>query len=460
MPGMRLAGSFVVSLRLPALFLAAALLCVSTQSSAQGLRLIRDTEIENTIRVYTAPLFRAAGIDASSVQIYLVNDQRLNAFVAGGMRIFIHTGLLQTAKTPGQVIGVLAHEIGHISGGHLARLQEGLKAATAQSIIATILGGAAAAAAGRGDGIGAAVIGGASIGQRSLLSYTRGMEQAADQAGVRFLDASGQSSRGLLEFMETLRAQEGIYGVGQDPYLRSHPLTADRIRFIRNHVETSRLSDVPDPPELVAAHKRMRGKLNGYLDAPTSTFQRYEATDQAVEAKYARSIAYMKANETNKALAIVDGLIKQSPKDPFFIELRGDILRDAARTREAMKTYEEAVALLPWSALIRISLAQTQLELNDPAMLKATIVNIKEAIRYEPQVPRAWRQLATAYGRMDKLGLASHALAEEAMLKGDIRGAIRHAKRAMQVLPNGSAEWIRSQDLQIEAERVKKEREQ
>ncbi|MCG8547463.1 MAG: M48 family metalloprotease [Alphaproteobacteria bacterium] len=457
---MRLAGSFVVLLRLPALLLAVALLCVPTHSSARGLSLIRDTEIENTIRVYSAPLFRAAGIDASSVQIYLVNDHRLNAFVAGGMRIFIHTGLLSTAKSPGQVIGVLAHEIGHISGGHLSRLQEGLKAATAQSIIATILGGAAAAAAGRADGIGAAVIGGSSIGQRSLLSYTRGMEQAADQAAVRFLDGSGQSSRGLLEFMEILRSQEGIYGVGQDPYLRSHPLTADRIRFVQNHVDNSPLANVPDPAPLIAAHKRMRGKLNGYLDPPADTLRRYDANSNEVEARYARSIAYMKSNEPDKALAIADSLIKQSPKDPFFVELRGDILRDAARTREAMETYEKAIALVPWAALIRISLAQTQLELNDPAMLKDTVANVREAIRYEPQVPRAWRQLATAYGRMDKLGLASHALAEEAMLRGDLRGAMRHAKRAMQLLPNGSAEWIRSQDLQIEAERVKKEREQ
>ena len=456
MIGIRAALPHGRGMRLLLVLLVAIVTLAANRASAQGLALIRDTEIENTIRVYSAPLLRAAGLDPSAVQIHIVNDQRLNAFVAGGMRIFVHTGLLTTAQHPGQVIGVLAHEIGHISGGHLSRIKEGLKAATAQSVIAAILGGAAAAASGQPEGIAAAVGVGAAVGQRSILKYTRGMEQAADQAAINFLDTTGQSSRGLLEFMEILKAQEGIYGAGGDPYTRSHPLTVDRIRFVQNHVEKSRFSDVPIAPDLIAAHERMRGKLNGFLDLPANTLNRYRADDQGLEAQYARAIAHMKLSDTETSLSVLDPLIAKSPKDPFLHELRGDILRDAGRTREAGDSYRKAIEILPWAALIRLSLAQTQLAVNDPNDLNEIVANVREAIRYEPRIPRAWRQLATAYGRLNQQGLVSHALAEEAILKGDSRSAIRFAKRAMAALPEGSAEWIRAQDIELEAQRLKK----
>lgn len=448
----------LVAYRFCLLVLAAAMCLAPGRASAQGMAIIRDTEIENTIRLYTAPVFRAAGIDPSTVRIYLVNDPNLNAFVAGGMKIFIHTGLLTAATSPGQVIGVLAHETGHITGGHLSRIREGLRSATTKSIIASVLGGAAAAAAGRPDGIGAAILGGSEVGQRSLLSYTRGMEQSADQAGVNFLEESHQSARGLLEFMKKLQAEEGSYGVASDPYLRSHPLTSDRIRFVQNHVDHSRYSNAKTPPDELAAHARMHGKLHGFLDPPAETLKHYKADDPSMEAKYARAIAYMKLSETAKSLAIIDPLIARSPKDPFLHELRGDILRDAGRNRDAMNSYEAAVKILPWAALIRVSLAQVQLELNDNRLLDPAIANIKEAIRYEPQMPRAWRQLAIAYGRQDKHGLVSHALAEEAILTGDYPTAHRLAVRAMKVLPNGSAEWLRSQDIEFQAKRAKEER--
>ena len=440
-----------------------ALLVLPGRASADvgggGLSIIRDTEIENTIRVYMAPVFRAAGIDTSSVQIYLVNDPHLNAFVAGGMKIFIHTGLLQEAANPSQVIGVLAHETGHIVGGHLARVREGMRAATAQAIIASVLGGAAAVAAGHAEGVGAALLGGSEVGQRSILSYTRGMEQSADQAAVKFLEESHLSARGLLEFMKKLESEEAVYGSERDPYLMSHPLTIDRVRFVENAVAHSRYSDVPTPPNLIAAHARMHGKLNGFLNQPADTLRRYSADDPSMEAKYARAIAFMRLSETDKALAIMDPLIKQSPKDPFLHELRGDILKDAGRNRDAMESYKAAVAILPWAALIRISLAQTEIEQNENPLLPDAIVNLKEAIRYESQVPFAWRQLAIAYGRLDKHGLASHALAEEAILTGDYRNAGRLALRAMKVLPEGTPEWLRSQDIEMEAKRLKKERE-
>jgi predicted Zn-dependent protease len=196
----------------------------------------------------------------------------------------------------------------------------------------------------------------------------------------------------------------------------------------------------------------------GFLNPPVDTLRRYKASDSSMEANYARTVAYMKLNETQKALAILDPLIEKTPKDPFLHEMRGDILRDAGRTQEASTAYRKAIEILPWAALIRLSLAQMQIAVNDPKELDATVANIKEAIRYESEIPRAWRQLATAYGRQQKHGLVSHALAEEALLKGDIRTAAERAKRAMRLLPNGSAQWIRAQDIELQAKRLKKDK--
>lgn len=431
-----------------------ATLITPLSAAGQGQSFIRDTEIENTIRLYSAPLFAAAGLDASSVKIHLVNDRRLNAFVAGGMRIFINTGLLQVSEHPGQVIGVLAHEIGHIAGGHLVRIHEGLRDATAQAVLTAILGTAATIASGRPDAAAATIAGAASVGQRSILSYTRSMEQSADQAASRYLEQSGQSSQGLLEFLRILIREEGG-GAGIDPYTRSHPLTADRVRFLEHNVQTSRYSNTPVPMEFTQAQKRMRGKLNGFLAPPGPTLKRY-AGKTDIEARYARALALMRLNETDKALAIVDDLLAKSPKDPFFHELRGDILRDAGRTQEAIGAYQTAVKILPWAALIRITLAQTQLAQEDPKSLDAVITSIKNALRYEPRIPRAWRQLATAYGRKQDHGKAAHALAEEAILRGDMSGASRHANRAMKLLPKGSSEWLRAQDLALEVNRSRK----
>lgn len=455
MPGIFVAGFVVAACRFTAILIAGSLLFIPFIARAQGPTLIRDTEIENTIRVYTAPLLTAAGLDPGSIRIHLVKDQNLNAFVAGGMRIFIHTGLLTDAAGPDQVIGVLAHEIGHIEGGHLSRLKDGMRNATAQAVLISILGSAAAVAAGRPDGIGHAISGGAQVARRSLLKYSRGMEQAADQAALRYLDATGQSARGLLDFMEVLSRQEKILGDGSDPYVRSHPLTKNRIRLLRNHVAKSSISNVRPAPHLVAAHRRMRGKINGFV-SPIETLRQYDSKRRDVEARYARAIAYMTQGDTSKSLAIIGSLIARSPKDPFFHELHGDILRNAGKLKAAQTAYEEAIRILPWAALIRVSLANTQLEMNDPRRYGEIIANLKHALRYEPRNAFAWRQLGTVYGRMNRHALAAHALAEEAIVRGKRADAAGLAKKAMAKLPKGSPEWLRSQDIELELKRRKR----
>ncbi len=419
----------------------------STTFAADRISLIRDTEIENTIRAYTAPLFEAAGLDASFVRIHLIKDRRLNAFVAGGQQIFIHTGLLRQAEHAGQVIGVLSHEIGHIAGGHLARLDERLKDASTQSIIAMVLAIPAAVVSGDAQ-VGAAILsGGSSVALRSVLQYTRSMESAADQAALTFLEREGMSAQGMLEFLELLIEQEAIYSSGNDPYLNTHPITRARVDFVRNHLRNSKFSRQPLPRELDVMHRRMRGKLIGFIDPPERTLGSYAAKDSDIEALYARAIAHMRRNDVDQAVDIIHRLLDQSPNDPFFLELEGDILRNAGRIRESIAPYQAAVSIVPWAALIRINLAQAQLALNDDGLTREALNNVKEALRYEPKLVQAWHLAATSYGRLKDFGNLALALAEQSVLQGRKADTKRHVRQAMSIFPEGSPGWLRAQDI-------------
>ena len=416
---------------------------------AQGrLGLIRDTEIENTIRVYIAPLFKAAGLDPSSVSVQIINDRNLNAFVAGGKKIFIHSGLLMEAKTSGEVIGVLAHEIGHITGGHLSRLHRGLKDASSQSILANVLGGAAAIATGSSDALIAGNLIGSAVSQRSFLAYTRTMERSADQSGLLLLESTRQSAEGLLNFLELLSQQERIFSAGDNPYVRSHPLTAARIKHVREHVAKSKYSNLGPNIQLERMHDRMRGKLKGFVNPSEITLQEYGPNNQNLGAQYARAIALAKDQEVNAAVLIVDGLIATAPQDPFLYELKGDLLKKGGYTHDAVEPYKKALELLPWAALIRINLAQLQLENGSEEQLVKSRENLIDALRYEPEMASAWRFLATAEGRLGNTGNASLALAEEAMLRQNKALALSHSKRAMERLPEASPGWFRAQDIE------------
>lgn len=440
--------------RLLAVF-CAVLITLSGLTTARAISLIRDTEIENTIRVYSGPIFEAAGLNTSDIQIHIVNDTALNAFVAGGQRLFINTGLLMRAENPGQVIGVIAHETGHISGGHLVRLQESLKHSTAKSILTLVLGGIAAVATGSGEAASAVVAGGTTLQQRSLLSYTRTMERSADQAAALFLDEAGYSGRGLLEFLGTLSGQELLSTDRQDPYVRSHPLTVDRIEFMRNHVEKSPNSDNPFRDDFIRAHDRMRAKLKGFINPPSRTLREYKADDKGFAARYARSIAFKKLFKIGESLALIDGLLAEAPNDPFLHELKGDVLQDAGRIDESVPAYQKAVEILPWAALIRVNLAQSQLESKDRRLGDEALENLQQALRYEPEIPLLWRLLATAYAREDDQANVMLALAEEAILQGKKSEARHRAKRAQELFPEGSASWIRAQDIEQAAKKKK-----
>lgn len=414
-------------------------------AAQQRISFIRDAEVEGTIRAYATPLFVAAGLDPAAIQVHLVNDRSLNAFVANGLNMFINTGLLIRADNAGQVIGVIAHETGHITGGHLARQRDGMQGAMAEMIVAMVLG-AAAAIAGAGDAGMAIVTGGTQMAERNFLRYSRDMESSADQAGVNLLEKTGQSPRGLAEFLDILADQELVAVGRQDPYVRTHPITRDRVEFVRNFAEHSRFANTPIRPEFVERHRRMRAKLQGYLD-PVRALQVYKADDPSVEARYARAIAYSRRPDYPQSIALFDALIAERPNDPYFLEAKAQALLESGKAAESLPFYEKAVALADKEPLLRIDLARAQLALEKPEFVKAAIGNLEYARRYESDSGELWRLLAVAYGRDGQLPMASLAQAERAMLGGRRAEAKALAERAEKGLPVGSPAQLRAQDI-------------
>jgi len=433
----------------------AALLAFSSSSTAfaQGRGLIRDAEIEATIRDFATPLFQAAGLDPNAIDIYIVKDDSLNAFVAGGQNLFIHTGLLIRTRDPLELIGVIAHETGHISGGHLARTSDAINSASKLALVSTILGVAAAVAAGNAGAGAAIALGGSNVAQRSFLEYSRTQESSADQAALTFLDQTGQSPEGLAEFMRTLSGQELLSANRRDPYLNTHPLSQDRVSAIEANLAQSRYRDTPATGDQINRHARMVAKLYAFLKSPPQTFRKYPATDTSVPARYARAIAYYQIPDLPKALEEVRKLVREFPDDPYFHELEGQVLFENGRPAEALPAYEAANRLDPKSGQIEVLLARCLLALNDPAADQRAITHMESAIKTEDDWSSAWRELAIAYGRTGRIGDSALALAEQFARESNWREAEGQAKRAQAQLPKGSAAALRALDLEELARR-------
>lgn len=431
----------------------------AARAQGRGAQLVRDAEIENTIRVYAAPLFAAAGLDNSAISVHLVNDSVLNAFVAGGQRIFINTGLLIRAERPAQIIGVLAHEIGHIAGGHLLRMGQEVENATTAMILSALFG-AAAAVAGSGDAAAAAVLGGQQIAERSFLAYTRGQEAAADQAGATFLEESHQSVSGLIEFLKIIGQQEQVLIGRQDPYMRTHPLTPDRIAALDGRLQRSPYKNAKDSPENIERFKRMQAKLIGYLDGLPATLRKYPESDTSLYGRYARAFAYFRALDFDRAIKDTDSLIRDYPNDPYFHELKADILLNIGKVAESIPPITEAYRLAPNEPLIAYGLASRLVALEDTSRLPEAIGILKRVTLAEPDNGSAWQQLAVAYGRTGDIGMASLASAERFLVQGDLRDARGQADRAAHLMKEGTPGWLRAQDIIVYAKDQRRQQRQ
>lgn len=410
--------------------------------------IIRDAELEAILRNISVPLFEAAGLESRSVHTYIVRDDSLNAFVAGGQNVFMNTGLIMEADNVNQLIGVIAHETGHISGGHLARFQEGMKGASTTSIISMLLG-AAAIASGAGDAGMAILLGGQEAAQRQALAYSRTQEASADQAAMQILNETEQSGQGLVDFFERLGDQELLYTTNKDPYVRSHPLTRDRINSLIGQVEESPYTNAPNPEGFDEMFARMKAKLVGYLRPLHSVLVEYPVSDTSVYGRYARAYAYHQSRQLDKAIDEIRSLVRDHPEDPFYWETLGFILFENGKIAESISPLRKAVELAPREPLIRQQLAQSLIATEDMSVNDEAIAHLEEANRYDSDNPFAWRQLSTAYHKAGNTGMAHLAAAEYFALIGRPPEARMQATMALKNLKKGTPSWLKAQDLMV-----------
>jgi len=425
---------------------------LSGTARAQSLSLIRDAEIENILWAYTKPLLQVAGIDPNATTINLIANNQLNAFVANGPNIYLFTGLLMRADSPEQIMGVIAHEIGHIAGAHSARTRDVIADLQVQSLVTMVLGLAAALASGQGSAAGAAVLGSQGLATNSFLAHSRAQESAADQAGLSYMDQIGVPATGLRDFLRTLETEEYLATGRQSPYFRTHPVTRERIALVEQHVANSPHSNATLDERFYQWHRVMQAKLAGFLEPPGRVFQLYPEEDQSLPARYARAIAYYRIPQLDRALPLIDGLIDEYPDNPYFWELKGQMLFENGRGSQALAPYARAVELLPQSPLLRTQWAQVILEQNDAASVPTALANLKESARQDPYNGLTWHLLAIAYGRSGDIGRAALSLAEKGLLHGDRDLAIDQAERAMVLLANGSIDWLRAEEILKDAE--------
>lgn len=429
------------------IFLSFLVFVIAAIPAIAEISLIRDSEIEYVLKNYSKDIFKAAGLNPKAVNIYIVNDNRVNAFAAGGQNIFINTGLLIKSKSADEVIGVIAHETGHIAGGHLARTKDAIKSSVAQSIVTSLLGVAVGIATKNGE-IGAGILTmGQSLAQYDFLHYSRQQESAADQAALSYLEKTKRSAKGLSDLFHTLKDQTLLPEKYQDPYVRTHPFPSKRIQSIQSHMHRSHYSDNVSTAKEEDQYLRVKAKLIGFLFPYKDLHSYYPKEDNSLYAQYAKAIALYRSAYLDKALNIIDNLIRSHPQDPFFIELKAQMLFENGHIEKAIKNYKQALNILPDDALMKMSLAHALIESNKTSRLSQAEKYLLQAQRYEKNNPRIWHLLAIIYGKQKDFGKSSLSLALKALHLGDKDQARQQANRALKYVKKNSKEWIKVQDI-------------
>jgi predicted Zn-dependent protease len=444
-------------LKLTALMTAVALAVAPMPAMAQqnkGPPVLRDTETEQLLREYTRPILRAAGLEKHNIQMVIINQGVFNAFVADGRRIFVNYGAIMQSETPNQIIGVMAHETGHLAGGHLAKMREQMAHAQTQMIIAMLLGaGAMVAGAQGGSSSGLANAGAAmfsapgEIIRRNLLSYVRQQEENADKAGVKFLSATGQSSRGMYETFKRFTDESLFAARGADPYVQSHPMPAQRVAALEELAKSSPYWDRKDNPALQLRHDMVRAKISAFMERKETVYRRYPLANNSLPARYAHAISTYLHGDLRSAIAQIDALIQQQPNNPYFYEVRGQALLEGGKPQEAIAPLRRAIALSNNAPLIEMLLGQALVATGNNAYTDEAIAILRGAVARETEAPIGYIQLAMAYGRKGDYAQADLASAQAAYLRGDSKTARDLASRAKTRFAIGTPGWVKADDI-------------
>jgi predicted Zn-dependent protease len=442
------------------LFLLLSFLFLVPQAMAQ--QILRDAETEALFNDISAPLVQAAGLDPRNVQVLLINDPEINAFVAGGQIVWIHSGLVAKADNVNQLQGVIAHELGHIEGGHIVRFGEGMKTATGITLLSLLLGAAAIAAGGGEAGMGI-MAAGQQAAMGKFLAFSRNQESSADLAGARYLSKAGVSGKGSIAFFKKLQNQEFRLAIPQtDSYARTHPLSGERMAVLNEVYQKDQAWEKPVDPELEARFQRVKAKLVGFVSDPGQTLRQYPESDTSVPARYARAYAWHKSAYPDKALEEVRGLLAGAPDDPYFLELEGQVLLESGRPKEAIPPLRRAVAETGSQPLIAALLGHALVATDDDDNLAEAARVLKSAVNKDRDNPFAWYQLGVVYARQGDTARAALATAERYQMTGQPERALLSAEAAMAGIKQGTPDWLRAQDIsmvaRVAADRNKKKR--
>ncbi len=422
----------------------------TAQDFAAGT-MLSDTEIGMTLAAFGRPIFTAGGLDPNQIQLHMVVDDSINAFATRGNNMFLHTGLLLKSRNSSEVIGVMAHEAGHIAGGHTIVTTKDMMGPNTISLLSTLLGIAAGVASGKPDLGMAIMMGGQRAALGQYLTFSRGVEAQADQFAVKVLQASHQSAKGLYDFFDRLQAEEALYVAHQDPYLTNHPITRERMEAVQTSMLASPYTNQPPDPELERQYRRMVAKLYAFLKPQVATLQKYPETDKSVEGRYARVIAYYRRSQFDKAMPLVDSLIADVPRDPFFWQIKGDMFLSRSQTEPAIEAYREALKVLPNAPEIIVAMAHAMVESRQNHGPEAEQA-LKHALALDPENPDAWDLLATSYNRDNNLGMSAYAAAERAILTGQFGDVARYSNQAEKLLEKDTPTWYRLQDIKVSAQ--------
>ncbi|MEO8546957.1 MAG: M48 family metalloprotease [Sphingomicrobium sp.] len=424
----------------------ALVLAFAAAQPASAQEILRDSETELLFSDIARPLITAAGLDPKSTNVALLQDSEINAFVATGQTVYIQSGLLIAADNVNQLQGVIAHELGHVAGGHSIRLAEGNSEATGLSLATMVLGALAIAA-----GAGEAGMGILMAGQRAalgrFLAFSRTQESSADAAGAKYLSAAGISGKGSIEFFKKLQSQEfRLAVVAKDSYDQTHPLSSERIQALQQIYQKDPAWNKPSDPALEARFERVKAKLIGFVD-PKHAIVKYPESDQSIPAHYARAYAYHIGAYPDKALAEAGALLKSDPHDPFFLELEGQILLESGKPAEAIAPLRESTERAPDMPLIAAMLGHALISTEDPHNFAEAKKVLKAAVNRDNQNPFAWYQLGIIYDREGDEPRAALATAERNNLEGEPKLALASAEMAMKGIPQGTPDYLRAQDI-------------
>lgn len=423
-----------------------ALLGLLGTQAAQAQSILRDAETEALMRDATAPLARAAGLSERNLDVLVINDPSINAFVAGGQIVWLHSGLIAQSDNLNQVQGVIAHEIGHIEGGHVIRSSEGIKAATGIQLVSLLLGAAAIAAGGGEAGMGI-MAAGQQAAMGKYLAFSRAQESSADAAGMRYLHDAGISGKGSLEFFKKLQMLEYRLFIPQDGYMNTHPLSSERIATLTHGYEVDPAWNKKTDPALEARFQRVKAKLIGFVEDAPQVLQKYPLSDQSVPAHYARAYAYHKTAYTDQALTEVNALLKAAPHDPYFLELEGQVLLESGKPREAIAPLREAVEKTGGQPLIAVLLGHALVATDDDQYLDEAERVLRNAVSRDRENPFAWYALGNVYQRKGDTARAALATAERYEMEGQYPLALRHAEVALGGIQANSPDYLRAQDI-------------